>query len=180
MAGLTRTFFDTSVLLGGTIDTGAAAREAQAAMDAVADGRVPRPTTAWHCCLEYYAVVTRLPEELRLSPAAALELLEEEVLGRFEIVDLPSASRLAFLRSAAEQRVAGGRLYDAHIAEIARRSGAEVVVTENLRHFSSAPGQPFRAVSAATFIRELSSKRHPGRPPAGCPRQASVYSRINP
>jgi predicted nucleic acid-binding protein len=157
LARLTRTFFDTSVLIGGTIDTGAAAREAQTAMDAVAEGRVHRPATAWHCCLEYYAVVTRLPEELRLSPAAALELLEEEVLGRFEIVDLPSGARLAFLRSAAMQRVAGGRLYDAHIAEIARRSGAEVVVTENVRHFRSAPGLSFRAVSAATFVRELTS-----------------------
>jgi predicted nucleic acid-binding protein len=161
LAGLTRTFFDTSVLLGGTIDAGASAREAQTAMDAVADGRVNRPTTAWHCCLEYYAVVTRLPEELRLSPAAALQLLEEEVLGRFEIVDLPPGARLAFLRSAATQRVVGGRLYDAHIAEIARRSGAEVVVTENLRHFPSAPGHSFRAVSAATFVRELTSNRRP-------------------
>ena len=155
MARLTRTFFDTSVLLGGTIDTGATSREALAAMDAVADGRVRRPTTAWHCCLEYYAVVTRLPEELRLAPSAALQLLEEEILARFEIVDLPSDARLAFLRAAASQRVAGGRLYDAHIAEIARRAGSGVIVTENLRHFPSAPGHPFRVVSAATFVKEL-------------------------
>ncbi len=155
MAGLTRIFFDTSVLLGGTIDAGAASKEAQAVLDAVAEGRVSRPTTAWHCCLEYYAVVTRLPEELRLSPAAALQLLEAEILGRFEVVDLPSSARLSFLRSAAAHRVAGGRLYDAHIAEIARLAGASVVVTENLRHFPSVPEHPFRTVSAATFLREL-------------------------
>lgn len=162
MARLTRIFFDTSVLLGGTIDTGAVSRDSQRAMDAVADGSVHRPTTAWHCCLEYYAVVTRLPEEFRLPPSAALQLLEEEIIGRFEIADLPSSARLAFLKSAVDQRVAGGRLYDAHIAEIARRSGAGVVVTENLRHFSSAPDSSFRAVSAATFVRELTKERKPG------------------
>ena len=157
-----RTFFDTSVLLGGTIDTGAATRDAQAAMDAVADGKVPGPTTAWHCCLEYYSVVTRLPEELRLTPALALELLEAEILGRFDIVDLPPDARLEFLRMAAAQRVAGGRLYDAHIAETARRCGAKVVVTENLRHFPSSPELPFRVVSAAQFVRELIEDQRQG------------------
>lgn len=157
MARLTGVFLDTSVLLGGTIDVGPSSRAAQAVMDAIADGRVRKPRTAWHCCLEFYAVATRLPEELRLAPVDALQLLEEEVLGRLEVVDLPADRRLLFLRSAVAERVAGGRLYDAHIAEIARLSGSEVIITDNVRHFRGGAGRAARVVSAAEFIGELAA-----------------------
>lgn len=157
MARLTGAFLDTSVLLGGTIDVGPSSRPAQAVMDAVAEGRLRKARTAWHCCLEYYAVATRLPEELRLSPADALRLLEEEVVGRLEIVDLPAEARLPFLRSAVAERVAGGRLYDAHIAEIARRSGSGVIVTDNVRHFRGGAGSAVRVLSAAELVGELAA-----------------------
>jgi len=147
-------FLDTSVLLGGTIDVGPSSRAAQNVMDAIADGKVERPLTAWHCCLEYYAVATRLPEELRLSPPDALRLVEEEILGRFVVVDLPPRDRHSFLKSSVAQRVAGGRLYDAHIAAIARSSDASVIVTENVRHFRSSPGDPLRVLTAAEFLAE--------------------------
>lgn len=154
MARLKGVFFDTSVLLGGTIDVGPSSRAAQNVMDAIADGKLARPLTAWHCCLEYYAVATRLPEELRLPPPDALRLVEEEILGRFEVVDLPPRERRSFFRSAVAQRVAGGRLYDAHIAAIARSCGASVIVTENVRHFRSSPGDPLRVLTAAEFLSE--------------------------
>lgn len=157
MARLTGVFLDTSVLLGGTIDVGPSSRPAQAVMDAVAEGRLRKARTAWHCCLEYYAVATRLPEELRLSPADALRLLEEEVLGRLEIVDLPVEVRLPFLRSAVAERVVGGRLYDAHIADIARRSGSGVIVTDNVRHFRGGAGSAVRVLSAAELASELAA-----------------------
>ena len=159
MARLKPVFLDTSILLGGTIDVGSASRHAQAVLDAVASGRVRRPTTAWHCCLEYYAVATRLPEEFRLSPADALRLLEEEVLARLEVVDLPGGARLSFLRSAAGQSVVGGRLYDAHIAEIARDSDASIIVTDNVRHFRSLGSMGLRVLSAAEFVKESGGAR---------------------
>lgn len=154
MARLKGVFLDTSVLLGGTIDVGPSSRAAQNVMDAIADGKVERPLTAWHCCLEYYAVATRLPEELRLSPPDALRLVEEEILGRFVVVDLPPRDRHSFLKSSVAQRVAGGRLYDAHIAAIARSSDASVIVTENVRHFRASPGDPLRVLTAAEFLAE--------------------------
>lgn len=72
-------FVDTSVLLGGLIDLGVTSKSSQALLDAIAAGRIKKPRTAWHCCLEFYAVATRLPEEFRLTPADALALLEGEV-----------------------------------------------------------------------------------------------------
>lgn len=53
------------------------------------------------------------------------------------IHDLPSALREDFLVSAAGEGPTGGRIYDAHIAEIARQAGARLVATENRRHFTA-------------------------------------------
>ncbi len=135
MALAGRTFLDTSVLLAGLVEMGDGSAAAISILDAVAGGAVPRPLTAWHCCLEFYSVATRLPAGLRLEPEQARRLLEEEVLRRFEVCDLPAAARSGFLADAAGERVSGGRVYDAHIAEAARLAGADVVVTDNRRHF---------------------------------------------
>lgn len=143
-----RTFLDTSVLLGGLIDFGPSAQAAQALFDAIAAGRLGRPRTAWHCCLEFYSVATRLPDEFRLSPEDALTLLSSEVLRRFDVVDLPSRRRAPFLEACARERVRGGRLYDAHIAEIARSSGARTVVTENARDFALLERHGIRVLDA--------------------------------
>ena len=59
---------------------GAVSQSAQRVMTAVVEGRLKPAFTAWHCCLEFYAVSTRLPEELRLAPPAARRLVDEEIL----------------------------------------------------------------------------------------------------
>lgn len=61
-AGLRGAFFDTSILIAGSIDFGHSSQPALLLMDAVADG-----ASAWHCCLEFYSVTMRLPEEYRLE-----------------------------------------------------------------------------------------------------------------
>jgi hypothetical protein len=55
-------------LIAGLIEIGETTESAQRAMAGVAEDGVPDLTTVWHCCLEVYAVSTRLPEEYRLSP----------------------------------------------------------------------------------------------------------------
>ncbi len=50
-------------------------------------------------------------------------------------------------------RVVGGRVYDAHIAEIARLSGVKVVVTDNRRHFLSLARHGIRVLGAEEFAR---------------------------
>jgi predicted nucleic acid-binding protein len=125
-------------------------------MRAVADGPLRRSLTAWHCCLEFYAVATRLPEEFRLSPTDAGRLVEEELLGRLQVLDLPASARLELVHGAVRDRVAGGRLYDAHIAEVARRAEARLVVTDNGRHFSVLRLHGVRVLDSAACAAELS------------------------
>jgi predicted nucleic acid-binding protein len=153
------TFLDTSVLVAGLIDFGPQSVPAQTIMHAVAEKTLIATGTAWHCCLEFYSVATRLPPEYRLTPADACRLLEEEVVARVAVDDLPSADRQPFLRAAARDLTAGGRVYDAHIAEIARAAGARVVVTDNRRHFMAALRHGLRVETPPEFVAAMKRSR---------------------
>jgi len=152
-----RAFFDTSVLLGGLIELGPASEPAQKIMAAITAGQVRRPHTAWHCCIEFYAVSTRLPEEVRLLPSDAWRLVEEEILSRFEVRQIPDDHRRSFLHAAADDRLVGGRIYDAHIAEVARVARVRVVVTDNLRHFAGLRRHGVEVVNAAQFAETITA-----------------------
>ena len=157
MVAPSRAFFDTSVLLGGLIELGPASEPAQKIMAAIAAGQVRRPHTAWHCRLEFYAVSTRLPEEVRLLPSDAWRLVEEEILSRFEVRQIPDDHRRSFLHAAADDRLVGGRIYDAHIAEVARVARVPVVVTDNLRHFAGLRRHGVEVVNAAQFAETITA-----------------------
>jgi predicted nucleic acid-binding protein len=152
-------FLDTSVLLAGVIDFGPQSAPAQSVMHAIAQNPRRGTATAWHCCLEFFSVATRLPPEFRLTPADAVQLLEEEVFARVTVHDLPAAERREFLRAAARDGVAGGRLYDAHIADVARAAGATVVITDNRRHFMAALRHGLRIETPAEFLAGLARRK---------------------
>jgi predicted nucleic acid-binding protein len=152
-------FLDTSVLLAGLIDLGPQSAPAQSLLHAVAEKNVTGPGTAWHCCLELVSVATRLPPEFRLAPEDAIRLLEEEVFARMAVHDLPPADRKPMLRLISEDGVAGGRIYDVHIAEIARAAGAKVIVTDNRRHFVSALRHGLRVETPSEFL--VSARKTP-------------------
>jgi predicted nucleic acid-binding protein len=152
------TFLDTSVLVGGLIDFGPQSAPAQTIMHAVAERRIAGPATAWHCCLEFFSVATRLPPEFRLDPADAAALLEQEVMARMAVHDLPAADRVPLLRGLVRDGLIGGRVYDMHIGEIARAAGADVVITDNRRHFLSALRHGLRVETPAEFLETLKKK----------------------
>lgn len=152
-------FFDTSVLVAGLIDLGPQSTPAHLLMHAVAEKTVAPACTAWHCCLEFYSVSTRLPAEFRLTPADAAKLAEEEIVARMIVNDLPSGERLPLLRAAAHDAIGGGRIYDAHIAEVARAARASVIVTDNRRHFLAALRYGIRVETPAEFLAALKKKQ---------------------
>ena len=152
-------FLDTSVLLAGLIDVGPQSAPAQSLMHAVAEKQVPAAATAWHCCLEFFSVATRLPPEFRITPADAALLLHEEVFARMAVHDLPAADRTSMLQTSARDGISGGRIYDAHIAEIARAANAAVIVTDNRRHFLSALRYDMRVETPSEFVAALKGKR---------------------
>jgi predicted nucleic acid-binding protein len=153
------TFLDTSVLLAGLLDFGPQSAPAQSVLHAVVEQTIPPAATAWHCCLEFYSVATRLPPEYRLRPADAAHLLEEEVFARMGVHDLPPADRMRLLQAAVQDGTAGGRVYDTHIAEVARAVGAEVIVTDNRRHFLATLRHGIRVETPAEFLKSIKGRR---------------------
>ena len=122
--------------------------------------RPSAPATAWHCCLEFYSVATRLPAEYRLAAGrrrAAGPRGDLRADGRARSADRATGWRL--LRAAAHDAIAGGRIYDAHIAEVARAAGADVIVTDNRRHFLAALRHGIRVETPAEFVATLKGKR---------------------
>ena len=145
-------FLDTSVLLAGLVDFGPQSAPAQSILHAVAEKTIQPAGTAWHCCLEFYSVATRLPPEFRLTPGDANELLREEVFARLIVHDLPAAEHGGLIAAAARDGIAGGRIYDAHIAEVARSAGARIIVTDNRRHFLAALRHGIKVETPAEFL----------------------------
>jgi predicted nucleic acid-binding protein len=87
-----------------------------------------------------------------VAPPDAVRLLKEEVFGRMAVQDLPPADREAMLQLVAQDGIAGGRIYDVHIAEVARAVGARVIVTDNRRHFLAALRHGLRVETPAEFL----------------------------
>lgn len=152
-------FLDTSVLLAGLVDFGPQSAPAQSLMHAVAEKSVPGVRTAWHCCLEFFSVATRLPPEYRLRPADAVQLLRDEILARLAVHDLPPGDREPLLKAAVVDETAGGRIYDAHIAEVARAAGATIIVTDNRRHFITSLRHGIRVETPSEFLSALKKGR---------------------
>ena len=75
------------------------------------------------------------------------------------IHDLPASGRLPMLQAAARDQIAGGRIYDTHIAETARAADAGVIVTDNRRHFLSALRYGIRVETPTEFLAGLKPKR---------------------
>jgi predicted nucleic acid-binding protein len=63
------------------------------------------------------------------------------------------------VRAAVRDDTAGGRIYDAHIAEVARAAGAAVVITDNRRHFLAALRHGIRVETPAEFVAGLKARR---------------------
>ncbi len=73
--------------------------------------------------------------------------------------DLPQGDRLALVKTAAADRVTGGRVYDTHIAEIARAAGAQVIVTDNRRHFIASLRHGIKVETPLEFLHRIKPNR---------------------
>ncbi|MCX6544151.1 MAG: PIN domain-containing protein [Acidobacteria bacterium] len=154
MAVLATLFVDTSVFVAGLIELGETSTASRTLLEAIATKRLTGVQTAWHCCLEFYSVATRLPAGLRVSPDLAHRMVTENIIERMAVSDLPPSARATFFSTLVGEHVSGGRVYDAHIAEVARTAGARTVVTGNRRHFNSLTQHGIRVLTPDQFVEE--------------------------
>ena len=59
------------------------------------------------------------------------------------------------LKAAAQDSMTGGRIYDAHIAQVARAAGASLIVTDNRRHFLASLRYGIRVETPTEFLATL-------------------------
>lgn len=83
---------------------------------------------AAHSLAEAYSVLTRLPEPHRLRPADALAVIEAN-WSDTRLVTLTGRDYRRVLRRCRETGIGGGAVYDALIAECARKARAATLLT---------------------------------------------------
>jgi predicted nucleic acid-binding protein len=86
--------------------------------------------------VEAYAVLTRLPAPHRLSPSDALRLIDANFADPGRVVALDARGYVALLRRSGEA-LAGGRIYDAVIAQCAVKGRATALLTFNESDFAA-------------------------------------------
>ena len=96
-------------------------------------------SVAGHALAEAYAILIRLPSPYRLAPADAWALIQANFLSGRRVTGLTGRQYGLLLTTLPQSGTAGGRTYDAIIAECARRSGAKALLTLNPRHFDPPP-----------------------------------------
>lgn len=89
---------------------------------------------AAHSLAEAFSVLTRLPAPHRLRPEDALRLLEANWSGS-PLVALAAAQYWPVLRRCRKLGIAGGAVYDALIAAVARKARVAAVLTWDVDGF---------------------------------------------
>jgi len=146
-----KVFLDTNVFVSGLLDVSADSA-CRSILEALEARRLRSCVTAWHCCLEFFSVTTRLPPEYRLSAESAIALLTEHVFDRVQVEGLPVEAAIPWLKRLGGSEVRGGLVYDAHLAHIAHRAGCAILVTSNLSHFRQVAPHGIEILSPTQFI----------------------------
>lgn len=93
-------------------------------------------STTWtHALAEVFATLTGGRLGLRVPPQLAAELIEQSLLPRLAVVELPIEDVVVALREAHAVGARGGALYDHLHLFAARKAGVDALFTLNLRHF---------------------------------------------
>ena len=97
--------------------------------------RLEQPLIPAHALLESFAVLTRSPVPLFVSPEQARQLLVENFAEFAEIPAVSGSLGWAAIDELAARSLGGGMLYDMVIAQSCLRAGARVLLTWNVRDF---------------------------------------------
>ena len=126
-------FFDTSVLVASFVS---GHPHHQASLKLFAPATPKDSACGLHTVAEVFAVLSSLAVKPPISPEQAA-LFVDEVRLRLTAVSLTVAEYYDALKAASERGLAGGRIYDALLLQCARKSGAELIYTWNLKHFQA-------------------------------------------
>lgn len=125
------TFFDTSVFVASFQESHPHHLQSLKALGAISH---PHGVCAAHSLAEFYSVTTRLPPPARATPAAHYL---REISRIITPVALTADEYASGLQRASLHQVPRGQIYDFLLLACAKKSGAEQILTWNLRHFQT-------------------------------------------
>jgi predicted nucleic acid-binding protein len=101
-----------------------------------------------HSLAEIYAVLTRLPRSPQIKPEEALRLIQENICSCATIVTLSGSDYVTMIEALSREKIIGGAIYDAVIAQAAEVAAVDQLLTLNVGHFQRVwPGGGNRIVS---------------------------------
>lgn len=127
-------FFDSSVLVAALVRN----HPHHAQAHAIVNDTVSRGETLYfsaHALAEVYAVLTRIPEPVRVEPTDAWFLIERSLLSHAEVVAIDTQDYRSLVEVCAVENWAGGRVYDMIHIRAAQRCGCTRLYTFNVKHF---------------------------------------------
>jgi predicted nucleic acid-binding protein len=124
-------FFDTNVLIAASLQSHAHHDPCHARLAII---RKSGGACAAHSMAEAFSVLTRLPLPHRLPPAEALRIVEY-TREYSTVVTLTDDEVIETLRALADRNLGGGLTFDALLLACARKIGAKVIYTSNVKHF---------------------------------------------
>ena len=130
-----RLFLDTNVLVAAFVEEHEHHTRALPLVNSVHRGAAQGFVSA-HSLLEVYAVLTRLPRTPRLMPLQAATLVQENIVKHFSVLALTAREYGELIAELGRTGAFGGQSYDALHLACARKSGAERILTFNVRHFA--------------------------------------------
>ena len=143
-----KVFCDTNVLVAACLASHPHHQAARPVLERV-KAKADRRFVAAHSLAETYAVLTRLPGGNQVVPNVAWQLLHENVIKNFSIVELTANEYSKAVEASAMNGVTGGQVYDALLLAAAAKSGAERIYTFNVNHFQNLAGEELRQRIAA-------------------------------
>lgn len=129
-----KVLFDTTVLIAAMVETHASHQVALTWLLSIKNGEHSGLVAA-HSLAEFYAVSTALPVSPRITPFIAKKLIQENIVGLFEIISLSGNDYIDVVNQMANTGISGGTIYDAIIFHAANKANAEKILTLNDKHF---------------------------------------------
>jgi len=104
-----------------------------------------------HSLAEFYAVVTPISLEYRLTPDQAIEMIEKNILHWFEVIELTLEDYRGALKRVKERSLGSGAIYDALVYQTALKKKVSCLVTWNEKHFRRISGGELEIVTPESF-----------------------------
>ena len=128
-----KVLLDTSVILSAILSDHIHHHQSQPWLARAKAGAFDAVVSA-HSLAELYAVLTRLPRTPRITPAEALQLIQENVAPH-TLVALSASDYVNLIEDLANAGVSGGAVYDGVIAQAAQLAKVDLLLTLNVPHF---------------------------------------------